>query len=122
MKPQKTGFGRIIDASIYSKEGLVSAFKGEAAFRQEAALYLLMLPLLYLLPLSLNLKLLLLTANTIILIVELLNSAIEAVVDLVSPEHHILAKNAKDMGSAAVFIGLVLASSLWIIAIFSLIT
>jgi diacylglycerol kinase (ATP) len=122
MKPQKTGFGRIIDASIYSKEGLVSAFKGEAAFRQEAALYLLMLPLLYLLPLSLNLKLLLLTANTIILIVELLNSAIEAVVDLVSPEHHILAKNAKDMGSAAVFIGLVLASSLWIIAFFSLIT
>ena len=122
MKPQKTGFGRIIDACIYSKQGLISAFKDEAAFRQEVALFLLLLPLLYLLPLSLPLKLLLLMANSMILIIELLNSAIEAVVDLTSPEHHILAKKAKDMGSAAVFIGLVLASSLWIFAIFSLIT
>lgn len=122
MKPQKTGFGRIISACIYSKEGLVAAFKGEAAFRQETILYLLLLPLLFLLPLSLPFKLLLLLTNTIILIVELLNSAIEAVVDLVSPEYNILAKNAKDMGSAAVLIGLVLASTLWIIALFSLLT
>lgn len=122
MKAQKSGLSRIIAAGIYSKEGLVSAFTGEAAFRQEVVLFLLLLPLLYLLPLSLSLKLLLLVTNTTVLIVELLNSAIEAVVDLASPEYNILAKKAKDMGSAAVLIALVLSSTLWIIAIVSLFT
>ncbi len=116
MKPHRTGIGRHISACIYSKEGLQAAFKGEAAFRQEVILFLLFLPLIFFLPFSLVFKVLLLVANTIVLIVELLNSAIEAVVDLVSPEYNILAKNAKDMGSAAVLLTVMLASTLWIIA------
>lgn len=109
--------GRIVSACHYSKEGLVFAFKGEAAFRQEVILYLLFLPLLYLLPLALTFKLVLLLANTNILIVELLNSALEAVVDLVSPQYNLLAKKAKDMGSAAVFTSVMLALTLWCIAL-----
>ncbi len=122
MKPKKTGFSRIISACVYSIEGLKTAFQGEAAFRQEMALFLLFIPLLILLPFSLVIKLVLLTANTIVLIVELLNSAIEAVVDLVSPEYDILAKNAKDMGSAAVFLAVILASTVWLIAFTTLLS
>ncbi len=122
MKSKKTGFSRIISACVYSIEGLKTAFQGEAAFRQEMVLFLLFILLLILLPFSLVIKLVLLTANTIVLIVELLNSAIEAVVDLVSPEYDILAKNAKDMGSAAVFLAVILASTVWLIAFTTLLS
>ncbi|MDR3631521.1 MAG: diacylglycerol kinase [Desulfocapsaceae bacterium] len=110
---KKTGIARLQAAFGYSLEGLRAAFREEAAFRQETILYILFLPLLYLLPVPHIFKALLLLANTVVLIVELLNSAIEAIVDLASPDHHRLAKQAKDMGSAAVLISLLLALALW---------
>ena len=121
MKPQHSSFSRLIYATIYSKQGIVTAFKSEAAFRQEIALFVLLLPAIYFLPVSLEMKLLLFTGNSIVLITELLNSAIEAVVNLVSPEFSELAKNAKDKGSAAVFLTLLLAAVIWFTAILSII-
>jgi diacylglycerol kinase (ATP) len=120
MKANKTGIARIFAAFSYSADGLGAAFRHEAAFRQELALYVLLLPLLYLLPVSLPLKCLLFSANTLVLIVELLNSAVESVVDLVSPDYNIYAKRAKDMGSAAVLLSLILAAGLWASALGSL--
>ena len=99
----------------------MAAFKSEAAFRQEIALFVALLPALYFLPVDLEMKLLLFAVNVIVLIIELLNSAIEAVVDLVSPEFNELAKNAKDMGSAAVLLSLALAAVIWFFAILSVI-
>jgi diacylglycerol kinase (ATP) len=117
-KPQpRTGLARIIAAGGYSWAGLVFAIRREAAFRQELVLYLLLLAVLPLLPLPVWSKLALLALNSLVLIVELLNSAIEKVVDLVSPGFHPLAKQAKDLGSAAVFISLLLALSGWLAAL-----
>ncbi|MBB5347148.1 diacylglycerol kinase [Desulfoprunum benzoelyticum] len=116
MKANKTGIARILAAFTYSADGISAAFRHEAAFRQESLLYVLLLPLLYFLPLPLLFKGLLLAVNTLVLIVELLNSAIESVVDLVSPEYNIYAKRAKDMGSAAVLFSLLLALVLWVLA------
>jgi diacylglycerol kinase (ATP) len=110
---KKKGLARILAAFRYSIYGLQAAFNGEAAFRQEIFLFLAFLPILYYLPVSSSLKGLLLMSNTLVLIVELLNSAIEAVVDLASPDYHNLAKQAKDMGSAAVLISLLLSLILW---------
>jgi len=116
MKANKTGIARILAAFTYSADGISAAFRHEAAFRQESLLYVLLLPLLYFLPLPLLYKGLLLAVNTLVLIVELLNSAIESVVDLVSPDYNIYAKRAKDMGSAAVLFSLLLALALWVLA------
>jgi diacylglycerol kinase (ATP) len=120
MKSTKQGFSRILAAGLYSADGFQAAWKNEEAFRQELVLFILLLPALYFLPVSLLIKGLLLAVNVLVLIVELLNSGIEAIVDLASPEFHILAKRAKDMGSAAVFLSLLLASILWGGAIFSI--
>ena len=116
MKANKTGIARIFAAFSYSADGIGAAFRHEAAFRQESLLYVLLLPLLYFLPFTLVFKCLLLAVNSMVLIVELLNSAIESVVDLVSPEFNIYAKRAKDMGSAAVLFSLLLALVLWLTA------
>ena len=83
-------------------------------------MFLILLPLLIILPFPLATKMILFAANVIVLITELLNSAIEAIVDRVSPEHSILAKNAKDAGSAAVFLSLLLLVLLWAAAVYSL--
>lgn len=111
---KKTGLSRVVAALFYSLSGIRAAFSNEAAFRQEATLFLLFLPVLVLLPVAVSVKLLLLTANTLVLITELFNSAIEAVVDMVSTDFHPLAKRAKDIGSAAVFLSLILAAFLWV--------
>lgn len=113
MKANKTGIARIFAAFSYSADGLGAAFRHESAFRQELVLFVLLLPLLYFLPVSLFFKCLLFSVNTMVLIVELLNSGIESVVDLVSPDYNIYAKRAKDMGSAAVLLSLLLAAGLW---------
>ena len=113
MKANKTGIARIFAAFSYSADGLGAAFRHESAFRQELVVFVLLLPLLYLLPVSLFFKCLLFSANTLVLIVELLNSAVESVVDLVSPDYNIYAKRAKDMGSAAVLLSLLLVAGLW---------
>lgn len=116
MKPQHSTLGRLIHAANYSKQGLVAVFNSEAAFRQELFLYLLLLPVIWLIPLSVEFKLLLFAVNSLVLIVEIVNSAIESVVDLVSPGFNEYAKKAKDMGSAAVFVSLLLSAALWFVA------
>jgi diacylglycerol kinase (ATP) len=122
MKPQRPPLKRIWYALLYSKQGLLTVFRDEAAFRQELLLFLVLLIPLYFLPLDVSVKMLLLLANTLVLITELVNSAIEAVIDLVSPEYNTMAKKAKDMGSAAVFLALALSALLWLAALGTLAT
>jgi len=112
----KTGLARILAAAGYSAAGLQAAWRHEAAFRQESLLAAILLALLYFLPLPLTDKTLLCGATILPLVVELLNSALEALVDLASPDFHPLAKRAKDLGSAAVLLSLLLALGLWAIA------
>lgn len=118
MKSNKRGLSRIFAAFFYSLAGIRSGFSHEEAFRQEVLLFLLLLPGLYLIPVSPEFKALLFAANCLVLITELLNSAIESVVDLVSPEYNIYAKRAKDMGSAAVLLSIALAGILWLTALY----
>ncbi len=114
----KTGIARIWAAFFFSLNGLRFAISNEAAFRQEACIVVVLLVVLLFLPLSLLWKGLLFFATTSVLVVELLNSAIETVVDIASPEYHELAKRAKDLGSAAVLVSIVFAIVLWSCAIF----
>ena len=112
-KPGATGVTRIINATGYSMKGLKSAWINEAAFRQELMLILLLMPLAFWVGDSLNQILLLIVISWLVVIVEILNSAIEAVVDRIGTEHHELSGRAKDLGSAAVFIALALNGLVW---------
>ncbi len=103
----KQGTIRIHKAFGYSMAGLKSAFLAEAAFRQEVMLALIVLPILFFVHLSYVAKALIFISLMFVLITELLNSSIEAVVDRISMELHPLSKHAKDIGSAAVFLSLV---------------
>lgn len=114
----KTGITKIWAAFFYSLNGLRFAISNEAAFRQEVCIAIVLLVGLLFLPLSLFWKGLLFFATTSVLVVELLNSAIESVVDIASPEYHELAKRAKDLGSASVLVSIVIAMVLWGVAIF----
>ena len=114
----KTGIKRLINAIGYSFSGFKAAFQNEDAFRQEVFLTIVLVPLaFYIANNSLEIVLLLLS-TLLVPIVELLNSAIEATVDRVGFEKHKLAKRAKDIGSAAVFLSLVNLSAVWLIIIF----
>ncbi|WP_305857667.1 diacylglycerol kinase [Balneatrix alpica] len=113
MTYKNQGFSRIIKATGYSWQGLCQTFKQEAAFRQELALAALLMPFSWWLADTLLTWLMLVASLLLILICELLNSAIEAVVDRIGAEVHPLSGQAKDMGSAAVFISLVLAALVW---------
>ena len=112
-KPGKTGITRIIDATRYSAQGLASAWKNEAAFRQELALVVVLLPAAFWLGQTALERALLIGTLLIVLIVELLNSAVEAAIDRHGHEHNPLSGQAKDMGSAAVFISLLLVAVVW---------
>ena len=112
-KPGATGITRIINATGYSMKGLKSAWINEAAFRQELLLILLLMPLAFWIGDSLNEILLLVCISWLVVIVEVLNSAVEAVVDRIGSEHHELSGRAKDLGSAAVFIALALNALVW---------
>ena len=118
----KTGLARIWAAFLYTLKGLGHALAHEAAFGQEIMLVAVLCVVLFFLPLSLLWKAVLFFATAQVLIVELLNSAIEAVVDMTSPGFHELAGRAKDMGSAAVFICLMLAGVIWVLALVSMLT
>ena len=120
VRTKKTGPARLWAAFLNSLNGLRFAVKNEEAFRQEMVLYILLLVLLFFLPISVLFKTVLLVVNTIVLLIELINSAIEAIVDMVSPEYNELAKRAKDLGSAAVLVTLVLATVLWGLAVYSI--
>ena len=115
-KSQKpTGIKKLWSASVYSAKGLKSCYQSEYAFRLEVWLALVLLPLGYWLGETSIEKVLLITPIFLVLIVELVNSAIEAVVDRVGMEHHELSGLAKDAGSAAVLISLVIFIVTWII-------
>lgn len=113
----KQGLTRLINALGYSKDGLSAAWKNEAAFREEVLLAAVTLPLAFYLGQTGIERALLAGSILFILIVEILNSAVEAVVDKASPEKHELAKRAKDMGSAAVLLALLLCGGIWVAAI-----
>ena len=109
----KTGLRRVWNALFYSMAGLAAAFKHEAAFRQEVVLAAILIPLTFWLPVSQLGRALMIAAVLLVLIVELLNSALEATVDRVSVEQHPLAKRAKDIGSAAVLVALLNVVVVW---------
>lgn len=115
---KNTGLKRIILAGGYSIKGIKSAFKNEAAFRQECLLAAILIPLACYLDVSQIERILLIAPLFLVIIIEIINSAIEAVVDRISSEHHELAGRAKDMGSAAVFICLILTAYIWIEILF----
>jgi diacylglycerol kinase (ATP) len=109
----KTGLQRVLNAAKYSWAGLGAALRHEDAFRQEVLLALLLIPLGLYLGETGSERALMIAAVLAVLIVELLNSAIEAAVDRISLEHHVLIKRAKDMGSAAVMLALVNVAVVW---------
>lgn len=109
----KTGFQRIWNASRYSIDGLGAAWRHEAAFRQESLLAALLVPAVMFMPVTGTGKALMIASVLLVLIVELLNSAVEAVVDRISLENHALAKRAKDFGSAAVMLALLNVPVVW---------
>jgi len=104
----KTGIRRLFNAFGYSLEGFKAAFKHEDAFRQEVFLAVVLIPLAFYLEHAALHRVLMIGSVFLVLIVELLNSAVEAVVDRVSIERHALAKRAKDIGSAAVFVAFII--------------
>ena len=113
-KPGYQGVTRIIKAAGYSAKGFCAAWKYESAFRQEVVLTATLIPLAFLLgrnPVEVGL---LIASLLLVVIVELLNSGIEAVVDRVGDEPHQLSGRAKDLGSAAVFVALILTLVLWV--------
>ena len=112
-KPGATGVRRVINAFGYSLKGCRAAFKYESAFRQELAVCVLLVPLAFWIGKQWFDYVLLISTLIIVLMVELINSAIEAVVDRISSEQHELAGRAKDMASAAVLLALVLAAFVW---------
>jgi diacylglycerol kinase (ATP) len=112
-KPGTTGIRRILRATRFSAQGFRSAWRHEAAFRQELVLVILMTPLGLWLGRSIVEKALLIAVLLLVLIVELFNSAIEAAIDRHGDEHHELSGRAKDMGSAAVFVVLVIVLVVW---------
>ncbi|MEE9446428.1 MAG: diacylglycerol kinase [Arenicellales bacterium] len=112
-KPNGAGIGRILKAGACSLKGLKAVYQHEAAFRQELLLCLLLVPVAILLAkTALGLSLMLFGLG-LILLVEVLNSAIEAVVDRIGLEHHELSGRAKDLGSLAVLMSLILCACLW---------
>ena len=113
----KSGLRRIAAATRYSIEGFRTAWRGEHAFRQELLLLAVATGVAFLLPVPAVLRLLLIGVVVLVLIVELLNSAIEAIVDRVSLETHPLSKAAKDLGSAAVCLALMLAGATWAVIV-----
>ncbi|WP_338844479.1 diacylglycerol kinase [Massilia sp. W12] len=115
----KSGLRRIFSAFFYSMDGLKQACLHEHAFRQELALVIAGTIIALLLPVSAFQKLVLIAVLILVLIVELLNSAIEAVVDRVSLERHPLSKNAKDFGSAAVLLSILLVVATWAVVLYN---
>jgi diacylglycerol kinase (ATP) len=114
----KTGLQRIWNAFLYSLDGLRAALRHEDAFRQEVLLSALLIPAAFFLPAGGVGKALMIAAVLLVLIVELLNSAVEAAVDRISLENHKLAKRAKDIGSAAVFLSLLNVPVVWLLVLF----
>ncbi|UCD67218.1 MAG: diacylglycerol kinase [Betaproteobacteria bacterium] len=114
----KTGLRRVWNALLYSIDGMAAAFRHEDAFRQEALLALVLIPIALFLQVSAVGKALMIASLLLVLVVELLNSAVEAAVDRISLENHSLAKRAKDIGSAAVLVSLINVATVWGVVLF----
>lgn len=119
MPNNNRGFLRFIDAAGYSWKGLTAAYKNEEAFRQELILFCILAPLGLWLGDTGTESALLLGSLILVLIVELLNSAIEAVVDRIGTEQHELSGRAKDIGSAAVMLSMLLVVVVWSLVLFT---
>lgn len=115
----KTGLRRLFNAFTYSYAGLRAAYQHEDAFRQELWLAVVLIPLACFLPSTGIGKALMIASVLLVIIVELINSAIEATVDRISLENHILAKRAKDIGSAAVLMSLLNMLMVWGLVLFA---
>ncbi len=115
----RTGFDRVLRATGHSLNGLKLAYSGESAFRQETWLAMIMLPASFWLGRNWLETAALAASVCLVLIVELLNSSVEAVVDRVSFELHDLSKRAKDIASAAVFMSLLLCTGVWLAALWT---
>lgn len=113
----RTGLDRVMRATGYSIAGLTAAYRGESAFRQEFWLVAVLLPLAFWIGRSWTEVALLIASLILVLIVELLNSGIEAAIDRVSFELHDLSKRAKDLASAAVLLSLLLCGGIWLAAL-----
>lgn len=121
VNPHKpTGLRRLVNALSYSLSGLLLAWQDEAAFRQEIILAIVLVPVAFMVPVGLTQRVLLVASVMLVLVVEMINSAIEATVDRISLDIHPLAKRAKDMGSAAVFLALTNAILTWAMILWSL--
>lgn len=119
MKPKVAGVKRIINAAHYSSLGFSFAWKNEAAFRQELILCCVLVPGAFWLGQTSMERIALISCCALVVIVELLNTAIEAVVDRIGPERHELAGSAKDLGSAAVAVSLLLTLVVWALVAYS---
>ncbi|ELR66264.1 Diacylglycerol kinase [Photobacterium marinum] len=117
MKPGETGIKRIIDATGYSIQGLKATWKYEEAFRLEMTLLPILTAVTFFLPVTKLEQLAMVASLVLVVIVELLNSAVEAVVDRIGHEHHELSGRAKDIGSAAVFVTMLLAGFTWLVVL-----
>jgi diacylglycerol kinase (ATP) len=113
----KTGLVRLFNAFGYSLAGFRAAYKHEDAFRQEVLLAAILIPLALWLPVTLIGKALMVSSVLLVIIVELINSAIEATVDRISLENHDLAKRAKDIGSSAVLVSLLNVIVVWVMVL-----
>lgn len=123
MKPQnKADFQRVINATKYSMKGLKAAYLYEAAFRQEVWLSCILIPLGFYLGNSAIEKILLVGSVLLVLVAELLNSALENVVDRIGSEFHELSGRAKDIGSAAVFMAMMITGLTWLLILWEKIT
>lgn len=117
-KPGRTGLARIWHAFFYSMKGFRSAWRHEAAFRQEVMLAVVLIPTAFWLARSHIELILLICSVLLVLLAELINSSVEAVVDRTGTEHHELSGRAKDIGSAVVFLSLVMLAVVWLIIVF----
>ncbi|MGV6850878.1 MAG: diacylglycerol kinase [bacterium] len=118
-KPGLKGINRVVAATRYSIKGLTAAFQYEAAFRQELFLVLILTPIAFWIEADIFNRAILIASLVFLLIVEIINSAIEAVVDRISDEHHPLSGRAKDMGSAAVMMALLIVCILWLSSLYN---
>lgn len=113
MKAPDTGIKRILKAFVYSYQGFIAAFKSEAAFRQDIAFCVIFSGLACWLSVPLLHRCFLLVALLLILLAELINTAIETIIDRISPDYHELSKKAKDIGSLLVLLSFINAGIIW---------
>lgn len=116
----KTGLTRVWNAFNYSLAGLVAAWRNEDAFRQEVLLAVVLIPIALFCPVSPVEKAVMTASVLLVIIVELLNSAVEAAIDRISLDRHLLSKRAKDVGSAAVLIALLNVAIVWLLILLPL--